>query len=307
MTTIFKLDEITNSEFNDLDRNKTIFFVTVSPIENHGKHNPLGMDLIESEGINDLICDKFKEEFEDWNIVRCPNLTMGSGAFPGVGSISIRPIIIKEFLIDYLSSFAKQGFKYIFISGFHGSVRHLSAIEEAIEYVNKKYNSKIISPFGYVFTRVIAGKRDLEDKELNKLFRDNRFDVHGGRFETSIVLYLRPDLIKEFSNLPSSNLELKQPIQSIKKLFKAFREYGYLGDPSKANKELGEKILNETVETFYKIIKTNVEEDNYHKKIRNISWDNPLVKTNFNNRLISFLLISISSYIFFKIYKSNKN
>lgn len=303
MTKIIKLDEISSSDFNSLDREKTIFFVTVSPIENHGSHNPLGMDLIESEGINDFLCDKFQNEFNDWTIVRCPVLTMGAGSFPGFGSLAIRPKIVKEFLIDYLSGFAKRGFKYIFVSGFHGSVKHLSAIDEAIHYVNKKYKSKIISPFGYLFTRILSGKIDLNNRELNTLFRENKFDVHGGRFETSMMLYLRPDLVKEHKNLPSSNIELNKPFSAVKKLFKAFNEYGYLGDPSKASTEIGKQIIDETVESFFEIIKKNIEEDNFHIQIRSISWNNPLVKTNFIDKLFSIAFFSIASYVLLKKYK----
>jgi creatinine amidohydrolase/Fe(II)-dependent formamide hydrolase-like protein len=40
-------------------------------------------------------------------------------------------------------------------------------------------------------------------------------------FETSMMLYLRPDLVKEHKNLPSSNIELNKPFSAVKKLFKA--------------------------------------------------------------------------------------
>jgi hypothetical protein len=120
-----------------------------------------------------------------------------------------------------------------------------------------------------------------------------------------MMLYLRPDLVKEHKNLPSSNIELNKPFSAVKKLFKAFNEYGYLGDPSKASTEIGKQIIEETVESFFEIIKKNIEEDNFHFQIRSISWNNPLVKTNFIDKLFSIVFFSIASYFLIKNYKKN--
>src|SRR5690606_32433312 len=112
-------------------------------------------------------------------------VTMGYGLMPGVGSISIRQSIVRDFLIDYLSSLARKGFQYIFISGFHGGPRHLVAVDEALHYVNKKFGTKILAPFGYCITNIQADLMKLPTDELQILFEENRGDVHGGMLETS--------------------------------------------------------------------------------------------------------------------------
>ncbi|MFN8672973.1 MAG: creatininase family protein [Candidatus Sericytochromatia bacterium] len=289
----FKYEEITPSTLKSFNKSKTIFFVTISPLENHGKHLPYGTDIFEGEGIINNITEKFEKDYPDWNIVLCPPITLGHGAMPGFGSIEIRQHVVRDFLTDYLSSITKLGFKHIFISGFHGNPRHLTAIDEAIIFVNKKYNSNIISPFGYAFMKIFTGKEKIPNKEIEAIFNKNKYDIHGGIFETSLLLHLKPDLVKEHTSMEEINLSVKNPIKKLKAVKKAFTN-GYFGNPAGANQEIGENMLNMIVEIFYELLVQSIEDPTIVKKVKNNFHKHPYMRTHFIKKLflsITFILI----------------
>ena len=43
---IIKFEELNWKQIEQLDKNKTIFFLPISPLEEHGPHLPVGTDLL---------------------------------------------------------------------------------------------------------------------------------------------------------------------------------------------------------------------------------------------------------------------
>ncbi|MEK7434127.1 MAG: creatininase family protein [Cyanobacteriota bacterium] len=304
MSSFHKLEELRPETLKSFDRERTIFFVTVSPLENHGNHLPYGTDIFEGEGISKAIAEKLIIDKPDWNIVFCQPITLGFGTMPGFGSINIRQSVVRDFLKDYFSGIAKLGFKFIFVSGFHGNPKHLTAVDEAIVFVNKKYKAKIISPFGYSFMNVFSGREKIPSEEINAIFKKNKYDIHGGIFETSLVMYLRPDLVKGNENQKEINLSIKNPLKKIKAVKDAFSN-GYFGNPAEASQDIGKKLLDDIIGLFYNVLINTIEEEGYYKKVRNIFYYHPYTRTGFLKKA-SFLLASISLPILF-VMKKNKN
>ncbi len=118
--TLRKLEELKFTELDSLDRTKTLFTITVSPLEEHGPHLPLGVDLFNGQYFADEISERFLKKYPDWNVIEIPSIAVGSFAFDAPGTLKVRPKIIRELLIDTLSSLAKYEFKYFMISNAHG-------------------------------------------------------------------------------------------------------------------------------------------------------------------------------------------
>ena len=51
MAEIFKYTELTTFELDSLNRDKTVFLLPISPLEEHGPHLPLGTDLYLAESL----------------------------------------------------------------------------------------------------------------------------------------------------------------------------------------------------------------------------------------------------------------
>src|SRR5215510_13476643 len=107
-----KLEELKFPELDGFNRDKTVFLVAVSPLEEHGPHLPLGVDLFNAEFFSDAIGSRFLEKYPGWNVVSIPSIAAGSYEFDAVGSIIVQPKTIRNLLVDYLSSLAKYGFRY---------------------------------------------------------------------------------------------------------------------------------------------------------------------------------------------------
>jgi creatinine amidohydrolase len=303
MSQTLKLEEISSQDYKNLDRYKTLFMINLSPIENHGSHLPLGIDLFESGAIIKGVSEKFKINYPDWDIVICPDLTMGLGTMLGPGSINIRQRVLRDFLIDYLSSFAKRGFKHILVSGFHAEFRHSATIDEAISYVNRKYKSKIISPFGYYVSNILSKKMDMKNKELNELYRNNVGDIHGGMVETSFMLHIKPHLVGEYKHLKRINILEKNWFKKIIALKNSYKS-GYFGNPAVATPKIGEMLLNESIENFYYVLDKSIKEPDFVDKVKSIGSKKFYLKTDFFRNVSLLLLIFSGLFLFRKDIKN---
>ncbi|MBC7475696.1 MAG: creatininase family protein [Candidatus Sericytochromatia bacterium] len=295
-----QLIELSPSDLKSYDRNKTIFFLNLSPIENHGSHLPLGMDILEGQVISEGVAQKFAHDYPDWKIVFCPPITMGMGLMPGVGSISFKQKTIYKVLVEYLSSLTKKGFKYIFVSGFHGSLRHLVTIDEAIHYINKKYKAKIVSPFGHTFTNILLNKKDLPTKELNKIFKASPGDIHGGMLETSFMLHIRPDLVREYKELNHIDISQKNIFKKAF-AFKSALQQGYFGNPAKAEPHIGKLILDDSIDLFYQSLKQAMQDDKFLFNLKSTNYSKYYMRTNFLSNLIIILAMLSGIFAYFSV------
>jgi creatinine amidohydrolase len=292
---LLKLEELKFTELEALDRVKTLFTITVSPLEEHGPHLPLGVDMFNADFFGDELSLRFLKKFPEWNVIKIPALAVGSFAFDAPGTIKVRPKIIRELLIDSLSSLAKYDFKYFMISNAHGGPTHIVALEEAARIVSKRYGAKVFSFTGHIAWEFLRGKYWAEickrlsmSKEETDALKD---DAHAGQWETSMMLKLRPELVDpEFQKLNPfvvRNIERLQPNYPLK------REdgLGYVGHPSKANKELAEVSSEFLLDHVFEI----VEREIFSEKLPapSMFYRVPFFRTGFMKvfALILFLII----------------
>jgi creatinine amidohydrolase len=144
-------------------------------------------------------------------------------------------------------SLAVWGFRYIFVVSGHGSPKHIVAIESACVKISRKYRIQMHDLFGVLAIKFLRGQfvDRISERLSNPLSPQERellkSDIHGGWWETSMMLLLHPDLVGEFENLPT-----------IKRGDKGVR-LGYFGSPALADKEFAEvslKVMNEEAENI---------------------------------------------------------
>ena len=195
----YKLEELKYTEVDSLDRSRTLFTITVSPLEEHGPHLPMGVDLFNGQYFADQLSQRFLKKYPDWNVIQMPSIPVGSFAFDAPGTLKVRPKIIRELLIDSLSSFAKYEFKYFMISNAHGGPTHIVALEEAARIVSKRYGAQVFSFTGHIAWEFLRGKYWSQIRERLSMTKEDtealKDDAHAGQWETSMMLKLRPDLV----------------------------------------------------------------------------------------------------------------
>jgi creatinine amidohydrolase len=244
---IIKLEELTWKKIDEFDRNKTIFFLPISPLEEHGPHLPVGTDLITIKEVVNEAIKILNNKNPELTYVVYPPIPIGyckfNADFPG--SITVSGKIVRDVVYSVGSSLGNHGFKYMVICTFHLAVVHLRGIYSAMNKLKTKYGFNICEPWGpYYF------KKEVEKREP-KLGFDTAKEVHGGFRETSLMKYQYPYLVDEsYKNLQSIYRDVYTP----KALGKTFKELGlkegYIGSPARADVDYGRWFFNEIVNTF---------------------------------------------------------
>src|ERR1700722_3323944 len=73
---VFKMEELNWKELDAFDRNQSVVFIPISPLEEHGPHLPVGVDFFHAASFASDVARDFSAERPDWNIVITPPLAV---------------------------------------------------------------------------------------------------------------------------------------------------------------------------------------------------------------------------------------
>jgi len=239
-----------------LDRARTVIILTVSPLEEHGPHLPLGVDAIAARHFAESTAERLVAARPGWTVVLAPTLHLGSFTFDAPGTVSVRQRVVRDALVDYGASLARAGFRYILVANGHGGPGHLAALEEASAAVSRRYGITMASFTGHLAWQFLRGRyldkieaalgRPLGDEERQAFAED----AHGGWWETSLMLLVRPDLVDGvYRTLPPARYSLAA--RAIPNYPLKSGGQGYVGHPAMADpafaKAATEVLINETM------------------------------------------------------------
>ena len=239
---IHKLEELSTTALDTLDRERTAVIITMSPLEQHGPHLPLGVDAFTAQHFARTLAERIVAERPGWEVVLAPPLYLGSFTFDDVGTVNIRQRVVRDALVDYGSALARAGFRYILVANGHAGPGHVVALEEAARGVSRKHGVVMASLTGHLAWEFLRGKylprvetalgRPLTDTEREAFSED----AHGGWWETSMMLLLRPDLVDDgYKDLPParySPMERLRPNYPLKNGGQGYVGHPALGDPA---------------------------------------------------------------------------
>lgn len=195
MKTLAYLD-LTYQDVETLDREKTILFSSISPVETHGPHLPLGTDIFIAEELRDRIIRNLSESHPDHTALILPTIPFGAGAIPVAGSIMVSHRAVYRVLLDTGKTMSGMGFKYWILTDNHGDPTHEIAIEAASRKLEKK-GFHLIAPFNQTFRNMVAHDPALlETTRLEAERAGGVSDSHAGTNETSLMLASYPDKVR---------------------------------------------------------------------------------------------------------------
>jgi len=228
-----RLRDATYRGFQNSDRE--VGLIPAGSIEQHGPHAPLSTDLIIAEEITEQVAQKTHS-------IVLPSISVGISEehrdFDG--SLYISPDTFRQHLTEIVLSAKSGGIeKFVVVNGHGGNI---SAIYEVCKNLYLEYTT-------------IA----LEWTWFNAISASNM--GHAGELETSLIMYLRPDLIgvppKESSNTWGHRIGGTR----IDYLTSSFSSNGVVGDPAKASKEKGKELFNRSTKKLTGLIKEMKESD----------------------------------------------
>jgi creatinine amidohydrolase len=253
---VIKFEELSWKHIENLDKDKTIFFLPISPLEEHGPHLPVGTDLLTVRDAATEAVKILNKQRPELTFVILPPIPIGyckfNTDFPG--SVSVNGKVVRDVVYSFGSSLGNHGFKYLIICTYHMAVGHLKGIYSAMKKLESEFNMNVCEPWGPYFHN-----NEMEKREP-KLGFDTRKELHAGFRETSLMKYQYPYLVDEsYKNLQSIYRDMNSP-RVIGKSFKQLGlKDGYIGSPARADADYGRWFFSETVNVLVESAKNLYE------------------------------------------------
>ncbi|MHB9035729.1 MAG: creatininase family protein [Armatimonadota bacterium] len=162
-----------------LEEMKTVI-VPVGVVEQHGYHLPLSTDILIATEIA-----RMTSERNGCFVAPCVHYNFSGGTLPG--TINISPQAFSLVLMDICRSLILQGFRNIaFLLG-HGGTESVQAVKDAALTVQRLEPS---------LSDVSVSVVPAGDMSPTCMAAFDEGDFHAARFETSLILYFKPELVK---------------------------------------------------------------------------------------------------------------
>lgn len=239
-------DELVASDWaKALEKSRQTCLLPIGILEKHGPHAPIGSDLIHVHEWAKRVTEKeYAVVFPDYFYGQIYEAKHQPGTF------ALPSRLVWDLLDATCEEIARNGFKKIFIINGHGGNPHLlryfvqSQLERRRDYVVYYYD---------------PGPDSVLAENIRKArTSDASYDMHAGENETSSLLYLRPDLVKQDRATQESGEN--QNRLSIPNVYTAIWWYAsfpnhYAGEGAKASRELGQFMTEARIESMVKALR----------------------------------------------------
>lgn len=245
------LDLMTKSweDISQMDREKLVVILGIAPVEEHGRHLPIGVDVYETDHWIRTAVQRLNEAMPDHCFGMLPTIPLGfadMGQFPG--NIHVSRKLIFDIAYEATAAIAKWGVKNIVIISAHADPLHAIAIEKACEKINEEYGPIALAPMGAIFSLDPDGSSAEPSPKLLELQQRFPNDFHAGWVETSCMLSILPEYVKpNYSQRPDISLQGRDMMDS-QKVAEAISGEGHIGYPKEASVQLGEALNEDMAE-----------------------------------------------------------
>ena len=230
------MENISSKEFEELKKETKTVIIPVGSVEAHGPHLPLSTDLYTIYEVCKLVAEKIK-------VLIAPPVYYGlcRSTKPLPGTLSLKGEILKALLLNIISESYRQGFRnFLILSGHAGGTHVAYLVDTAETFIEMHGDCKFFVADIYQLLKPVLKELDIPEN-----------DSHAGEWETSLILYFKPELVKAgaFEDYPSFP---KFRVVSDKE---KYWSSGIWGNPLKASTEKGKILANKLTEILVNQIK----------------------------------------------------
>lgn len=230
-----ELADLTWQEAGGTDRDRTVVVLPIGALEAHGPHLPVATDVWIAQAMARAGADKLAAR--GLEVLLLPPLAYTTAPFAAdfPGTLSIEGAALMGQIAGVVDSLARHDFEVLALANAHLDPSHLAALQAAVEAARQGGRMRIVFP-------------DVTQKpwalRLTAEFKSGA--CHAGRYETSLIMAIRPDLVRDDirQRLPPNAKSLSAAIAAGQKSFvEAGGPRAYFGYPSEATPEEGRATI----------------------------------------------------------------
>ncbi|HEX8744906.1 MAG TPA: creatininase family protein [Thermoleophilaceae bacterium] len=234
-----ELDQVTWPEVKaEIDGGRDTVVLAFGATEQHGPHMPIGTDAMLGDRLARELADRLDAFVAPTVRIGCSEHHVGFA-----GTMSISEETFHAVVADVVRSLARGGFRRVVLVPTHGG--NFAPLAAAIEKLGEVEGIRVdaLTDLGVLFQVATLGQEE-HGVPLNE------GGLHAGEWETSLMLALRPELVKMDRAEAGFTGDLQAAIGG---LFReggvaALAENGVLGDPAQASVDHGRRYWDRAVE-----------------------------------------------------------
>jgi creatinine amidohydrolase len=248
----YRYEEFTWPEIREAVAQNRVAVLPVGTVEQHGPHLPLVTDVLTASEMSRRAVERMPEE-----ALLLPPVYYSFNEhhmdFPG--TIAVEGPTIVNYVTDIGRSLAHHGFRKILLVNGHGS--NVPFLDVAARNITNRTEAIC----------AMVSWWSLIPKELFHELRESQYPggmAHGCELETSVLLYLRGDLVQmekaecDISFRPTEffywDLEAGSPV-FFQEWFSRYSRTGTVGDPTKASRQKGERFVVAVVDRMVDLLR----------------------------------------------------
>lgn len=239
---VYRLSTLNTEQIRTLDRARTVVILPGGILEQHGPYLPSYTDGYVNERVARELAEAIAAR-PGWAVLLFPAIPLGTGganeigrkyAFPG--TYAVRSTTLRSVFMDLASELGEQGFRRIFVVHGHGAPNHNRMLDEAGDFFHDTYDGWMVHLRGLAPVATAARNR------LDSAVREaDGFSVHAGAAETSVMLFLRPDLVS--AAVVRAEDRKGEDWSALVRIARDASWAGYFGSPRMATPAQGARIL----------------------------------------------------------------
>jgi len=209
----------------------------VGSFEQHGDYLPLITDTVIASAIS-------RELASTYSLLQLPPVTISCSHEHSAwrGTVSISSSTLHSVIDDIYRSITDAGLTSLVILNCHGGNYVLANV---VQEGSAHGNSIALYP---------SGRDWAEARQSARLATSNHEDMHAGELETSILLHVSPELVRDGYQAADWAADDRRHLLTTG--LSGYTQNGVIGRPSLASAEKGKALLASLVESFAPVLET---------------------------------------------------
>jgi creatinine amidohydrolase len=230
-----KFYEMTAPELREVSRSGTVVIAPIAACEQHSRHLAVWTDTVLVTGVAEGL-----ERQLPGQVLLLPTQWLGASAhhLRYGGTLSAEVDTHVRMIVDLLTPLLDDGFERALVLNGHGG--NIDTMQVALRTLRPRYPHRHVTAASYW---------DLAARELAALAEGPRKVMgHACEFETSMMLHLRPDLVRreQIADDPPNDAPALRGLFTGEDMFQR-TDHGAVGYPQRATAEKGKAFLDAAV------------------------------------------------------------